>query len=188
MTEKKYVCASLFPLFITLFGVLYGKYYQYGCYAKNHIEICENWNIKKVSVVEYQDTTFTIIPNCNCNKCVNSDWCNCAALKCYLIGEYDDGVECKIIRDYMLSNNYNHITSSNKIWNYDKLNQTFQPGENNDYYINHNKFSGLCFPIDDVEHIGDIVYGLFVVLIVSCSLLVPVLYVLCCGLITLSTN
>lgn len=169
-------CAYTFTLLFAsslastvIFGILYGFKHLYGCYVGNNVDLCPNWHLKSVSYIRFDDTTALISENCNCGKCVNSPTCNCNVLKCYLIGEYDAGKECKIAYDYYYSDDSDDKMYES-LWKYSVLNTTYLIGDSDNYYINSEKFDEYCMSDSDVEDVGKIVYGDFIGLVVSASI------------------
>lgn len=140
-------------------GADYGQTKLYGCYVGNGADICTDWNEKVVSYHDYKDVVAYAPENCNCNKCVDSVSCDCSALNCYLIGQYDVDSQCIIVHDYKFYGGERDATSYNSIWNYKKLNTTYEFGKYETYYTNDKKFPGYCMPVADVENIGNYAYS-----------------------------
>jgi hypothetical protein len=140
-------------------GILCISEVSYGCYENNGVELCPNWNDEIVTYTEYGDMTLTITPNCNCNDCTTSNMCDCNQLECYVYGEYDKNTQCTITYDYGLDG-YDKKIKYRDIHKY-------KIGEAEKYYVNTEKFDGYCMLSHEVEKVGDGVYVLFVVSIVS---------------------
>ena len=114
------------------------------CYVKNGIGVC-NYHERAVTISEYTCVSIagsksSCSPYCNCHNCVQSEFCDCGVVQCYIKGIYDDH-ECKMSD----SHSYNGA-----IHNY-PINTT------NNYFVEKGDYN-TCYEMNPIISKGKLYY------------------------------
>lgn len=159
-------------------GVVFAYTEKYGCYESSTLNLCNNWKETQVTYVEYQNIdSYNYENNCNCNKCINSEHCDCDKVKCHLIGKYENTTNennklCIVVDNYKFkdgNDNYNLATDViyESEMSYSFLNSSYKLNYEEFYYFNNKLFTNLCVKTSEVDNVGNVIFKYFLIYVVA---------------------